>query len=434
MNLRLAAALDYASHGFDPLPLSGKKPLQRRWQDRRLADPKLIRRAWGRWPDANIGLRTGDGLIVLDVDPRSGGDESIGRLCVGRRWLPETATGATGGGGRHYWYRIPPSEPIGCRQGLLGFSGLDLKGRGGQVLVEPSIHPETGREYVWTRTLRSGIAPCPRWLLRLLSLDRDRDGSSEREAIPLPEEVRSGQVEVLAAGLIEKFPVPGYGRRNDLMVRCVGSVLGGGYCDTTVILAVTAWWVHFHDLGRIWTPPSKARTEIGKTIDVLRRSPRFGRAIGETDHRDACKKIVLTGVQVEKLEGQIPEPPTANTKSLTLTRGRLCERLCVSDDERAFVEGLIVHVIHRRTVEPGDLFRMTNDQLRTIVADRYSGKDWDDTQFERLKAKYITRPSKPATRFELLLELEKGSRKRGEMIGKPSTYRPTGVMALLELR
>jgi hypothetical protein len=74
---------------------------------------------------------------------------------------------------------------------------------------------------------------------------------------------------------------------------------------------------------------------------------------------------------------------------------------------------------------------MTNDQLSQIVADRYPAIGWLPQQFERLKAKYITRPEKAATRFELMAEIEKGTRERGQRIGTPSVYKPTGIIAFL---
>ena len=45
-------------------------------------DAAMIRRYWKRWPDANIGLATGQasGIIVVDVDPRNGGNETWAEL------------------------------------------------------------------------------------------------------------------------------------------------------------------------------------------------------------------------------------------------------------------------------------------------------------------------------------------------------------------
>ena len=70
----------------------------------RVASADELRRWWTRWPDANVAVVTGavSGIVVLDVDPRHGGDESIRDLT-----LPPTATAITGGGGQHYIYAHP---------------------------------------------------------------------------------------------------------------------------------------------------------------------------------------------------------------------------------------------------------------------------------------------------------------------------------------
>ena len=46
------------------------------------AGPEQVQRWWRRWPDANVGVVTGavSGLVVLDVDPRHGGGDSLAAL------------------------------------------------------------------------------------------------------------------------------------------------------------------------------------------------------------------------------------------------------------------------------------------------------------------------------------------------------------------
>ena len=39
-------------------------------------DPGTILEWWSRWPTANIGGRVPAGCVVIDVDPRSGGDDA----------------------------------------------------------------------------------------------------------------------------------------------------------------------------------------------------------------------------------------------------------------------------------------------------------------------------------------------------------------------
>jgi len=66
-------------------------------------DPDLIQRWWTRWPDANIGVATGQisGFVVIDVDPRNGGQLTLDDLEVEHGKFPPTVESLTGGGGRH---------------------------------------------------------------------------------------------------------------------------------------------------------------------------------------------------------------------------------------------------------------------------------------------------------------------------------------------
>src|SRR5204862_3897193 len=46
-------------------------------------------------------------LMVVDVDPRNGGDESLASLTATHGQFPKTAEQVTGGGGRQYAFRDP---------------------------------------------------------------------------------------------------------------------------------------------------------------------------------------------------------------------------------------------------------------------------------------------------------------------------------------
>src|SRR5690242_20297320 len=119
-------ALDYADLGLRVVPLDGKRPLLKRWTRRASSNPAVVARWFGsEFPNANLGIATGRGLIALDVDPRNGGDSSFQQL-VRRRRLPLTAHALTGGGGAHYVFRCPTSVRVGKRTGFE--PGLDLLG------------------------------------------------------------------------------------------------------------------------------------------------------------------------------------------------------------------------------------------------------------------------------------------------------------------
>jgi len=113
----------------------------------------------------------GDGIFTLDVDPRAGGDVSLAKLLTKYDLLPQTVTAVTGGGGEHYVLGSPKGVLIKNSASVLG-PGLDIKGDGGQIVVEPSLHPDTKQRYRWKQNLSPWDltpAPCPDWLLALIT-------------------------------------------------------------------------------------------------------------------------------------------------------------------------------------------------------------------------------------------------------------------------
>ncbi|MGC8960204.1 MAG: bifunctional DNA primase/polymerase [Chloroflexia bacterium] len=159
------AALSYAARGWPVFPCRprGKTPLTPHGFKDATCDPETIRAWWERWPDANIAIPTGapSGLLALDVDPRSGGDESLRELEQRYGPLPRTVESLTGGGGRHILFRCPNS----MRCGKLA-EGIDIKANGGYIIVPPSVHPN-GRPYVWLHPDDVPPAEPPAWLLEL---------------------------------------------------------------------------------------------------------------------------------------------------------------------------------------------------------------------------------------------------------------------------
>jgi len=112
-------------------------------------DEATIRKWWGMWPEANVGISCGpSGLVVVDVDPRHGGDESVRDLIVkhGNGWT-ETPSSLTGGGGQHYLFRA--TKPVRNAAGI--FPGIDIRGQGGYIVAPPSLH-ESGKRYEWEQT------------------------------------------------------------------------------------------------------------------------------------------------------------------------------------------------------------------------------------------------------------------------------------------
>ncbi len=136
----LEAALAYASKGWLVLPLKGKKPLTRHGVKDATSDPSRIRAWWQKWPHANVGIATGaaSGIIVLDIDRRNGGFESLAQL--ERKFeSPLLTAKIKTADGLHLYFKHPGGH-IPCRSNFL--PGIDVKANGGYVVAVPSIHPD----------------------------------------------------------------------------------------------------------------------------------------------------------------------------------------------------------------------------------------------------------------------------------------------------
>jgi putative DNA primase/helicase len=182
------AALEYARHGDDVFPVwhaeggrcgccthdcksPGKHPIGScapNGVKDATTDEATIRRWWTMYPRANIGLST-ETRLVLDVDPRHGGDETLAELERQHGGLPLTPLVLTGGGGSHYHLAMP-TLPLGCSTGKIG-PGLDTRGVGGYVLVPPSNHVTGGvyRDDADRAPFDTPLAPVPAWMLARLA-------------------------------------------------------------------------------------------------------------------------------------------------------------------------------------------------------------------------------------------------------------------------
>lgn len=175
-------ALAYAARGWRVLPLHnvkggrctcrkpncespGKHPRLERWPEEATTDPRKIKEWWCKWPDANVGILTGkkSGIVVLDVDPRNGGDKTLREMEARHGRVPrETVTVKTGGGGWHVYLRYPDGFKIPTC--ILG-PGLELKAELWQVVVPPS---RTEGRYEFTLSPDDmPLAPMPAWLIEL---------------------------------------------------------------------------------------------------------------------------------------------------------------------------------------------------------------------------------------------------------------------------
>lgn len=188
----------------------------------RRATESDLRTWWGRWPESNVIIITGEvsGLVVIDIDPKHGGDESAREYPVMVEALAvETPIALTGGGGQHYLYQWPGFE-IPNAAGV--FPGVDFRGDHGYIVAPGSTHV-SGRTYEWDTSAHPEDIP----LAELPQTFRDALRSRDRYVVGQGNggpAMRPAKVNI--DGIIEGTIRVPEGQRNETMVRVVGSIVG----------------------------------------------------------------------------------------------------------------------------------------------------------------------------------------------------------------
>ena len=136
-NRVLKAALEYAANGWAVLPIvaNAKNPACEHGVKDATTDETQIRKWFEQKPNLNIGVATGQasGIVVVDIDPRNGGEQSFERLETELGKLPETPIQLTAGGGIHYLFKYQQD----MKKRSLD-AGIDFLGDGAYFVVSPS--------------------------------------------------------------------------------------------------------------------------------------------------------------------------------------------------------------------------------------------------------------------------------------------------------
>lgn len=357
--LNVDAALDYLKRGWpvipghNPLPNGlcscqrlncdrpGKHPrIQWREFEHKLPSEAMVRNWWRRWPEASVIVLTGrlSGLLVVDIDPRSGGDENVHDL-----HLPETVTTLTGGGGEHYWFEYPASTEITI--GANALPGIDWRGQGGYVVAPPSLHA-SGRTYEW----EPGFGPDEHAFAKLppavVSLFLKHPTPSVLEG-----GASKGEIDLLA--YIDGSERLRVGERNNMMARLAGHLLATG-SSKAAALGTMLYVAQNAEVDA--EHPAIQRDEVQATLDSIARAEARKRA---------AEEAIQGKVSLEMLE-------TASAEDVAeLARAAWAD---------AGVEGVIGWVkltghegveyeleLHDRVVGLGGSLLMQQHQIRSVV-------------------------------------------------------------------
>jgi hypothetical protein len=230
----LSEALALADSGKPVFPLKQNKcPLCEHGHKDATTATASIERAFANPLASLIGVPTGpaSGFVVLDIDPRHGGDEWLREHCNG---LPPTRIHRTRSGGLHFLFKDVP----GLRNSAGRVApGVDIRGDGGYIVWWPASGCEVYQD--------EPLVDCPPWLLdRIAAAKRAKPAftGTAKEAPPrelVDQDLLKRKLYEMAQRLSE---APEGGKHAAL---CSESVLLGGYLyglDWTAD-AAAAWLV-----------------------------------------------------------------------------------------------------------------------------------------------------------------------------------------------
>lgn len=157
----LEAVHDLIRRGFEVFPVKAgakKPPLLKDFPARSAECAARVEDWWGgAKANRNIGLHC-RGLLVVDVDPRHGGYQSLLQLELAEE-LPPTLEFSTPSGGRHLVY----AAPQGSRNTVGQIApGIDTRGTGGYIVAPGSVTSDGAYAIREDRP----VAQAPEWLLR----------------------------------------------------------------------------------------------------------------------------------------------------------------------------------------------------------------------------------------------------------------------------
>jgi hypothetical protein len=214
----------------------------------------------------NLAAVTGraSGLVVIDVDERSHGRESI-EARAAELHPPATLTSRTPGGWHMYFAQNQDQETETTTDIL---PGVDIRGDGGTIILPPSWRQDDkypdGAAYRWIRPIAP--APVPRWLLNL-----DLLGQRPKTARQVVRDHNAPDwvAELLESGTEQKF-------RNDKATALTGYFIRKGLPDSVILTILRIF-------GARCSPPMIER-ELTAMLRSVRAAEDRARELGVDPH------------------------------------------------------------------------------------------------------------------------------------------------------
>lgn len=189
-------ALHLADQGYRVFPVrENKAPLVTAWPERATTDPEKVRAMWAKDLDAGVGIATGDGLVVVDLDQHKSDGVRVFTDWAeenGVEWTPTTMTRTKQG--QHLYYRTSGSYKSG--NGIL--TGVDFKSERAYVVAYDDV-PDL-----------EALPTLPEPIAQLIGSKAESSSASSREITP-------AGVKVAVDRELFKVELAPEGRRNDVL-------------------------------------------------------------------------------------------------------------------------------------------------------------------------------------------------------------------------
>jgi hypothetical protein len=240
--LDVALKLAAAGHRIFPADPETRKPLVK-WGEEATTDAATIRGWWEARPNAMPSIALGPRDLVVDVDPRNGGDATFEAMIAAHPELKAIFEAApavfTARGGAHFYFKLPEGvADNGVKNGewtRFG-KGIDVKVGGGFVVAPGAVRAD-GLTYSVLRDGTPGPAPA------IIVTDRARDARPANfKDVPiihaagtdLEESMTPALVALLAPRLATK------GSRHDVARALGGALAVSGWTDEGIAALVGA--------------------------------------------------------------------------------------------------------------------------------------------------------------------------------------------------
>lgn len=237
--VNIALALAAAGRRVFPADPETRKPLIA-WGEGATTDADTIRAWWAQQPDALPSIALGARDLVVDVDPRNGGDVTFDAMLAAHPELARVFAAAprvqTARGGWHFYFQLPEGVSVKNGEWPRFGKGIDVKTKGGFVVAPGAVRTDGLR---YGNLTHGTLVDAP----AVIVADRRRDAK--------PEGVNDAPVIWAAGDTLEAAMVPGLaallaprlvgtGHRHDTARALGGALALAGWTDAGIADLVRA--------------------------------------------------------------------------------------------------------------------------------------------------------------------------------------------------